>query len=107
MTESPRIVKPAGPALNTVGDGLALAELLVTAVSAGERVELDFSLVERMTPSFANAVVMTVYERVSAEVGKSAIQVRHASQAVEHAWTKAEDRFCRGIRLSTQQPRSA
>jgi hypothetical protein len=100
----PRLIAGSDPSLNSVGAGLALAQQVIAAVRSGEAVTLDLRAAERMTPSFANALVMTILESIAAGQFESMVQPLFASQTVEEAWSKAAERYRRGIRLSTQRP---
>lgn len=95
------------PTLNTVASGLSLARDIVAALRCGRAVALDMSTVERMTPSFANALVMTILDAVGLPVFRAQLQMSTVSPVVQDAWAKAIERYERGIRLTTQRPGAA
>ena len=97
------VVQPEGSTLNTVLTGLRLAERVVGALKAGRSVFLDLRGVERLTPSFANAVVMTILDAVGIDEFRSKLRVEIASPLVAEGWSKAIERYERGIRLTTQR----
>ncbi len=107
MAESIRQFRPTEQSLNTVGAGLSLAEQIVSALRNGGVVQVDLTAAERMTPSFANALVMTVLDAVGEEEFRARVSVSHSSELVAEAWTKAVQRYARGIRLTTQRPGAA
>jgi hypothetical protein len=96
-----------GPSLNSAGEGLVLAHDVVVAVQSGRTVELNASGVERMTPSYANVLVMTLMEQLGTDLFRSKVRLINADEFVIESWDKAADRYARGIRLSTQRPSSA
>jgi hypothetical protein len=96
-----------GPTQNTVSAGLDLARRVVTALTAGHTVQLDLQSVERLTPSFANALVMTILEGVGPDTFSSRLRVRFGSEFVEDGWRKAVERYERGVRLTTQREGAA
>lgn len=63
--------------------------------------------IDRMTPSFANALVMTVIEAVGLAGFTASVTLINANALVAESWLKAVERYQRGIRLSTQQPGAA
>lgn len=107
MGETVRNFSAEGPSLNSVGGGLALAQLVVAALKAGEHVQIDLALADRMTPSYANALVMTILEAVGEEGFRLRVVHRATSPMVSEAWAKAVERYKRGIRLTTQQTDAA
>ena len=107
MPDVTREFRASEPSLNTVGAGLLLASQAVTALGRGDPVCIDLSPAERMTPSFANALVMTILEAVGEREFESRVTLRASSDLVREAWSKAVERYKRGIRLSTQRPGAA
>lgn len=101
--QASEVVRAEGPTLNTVSKGLELAERIVTALKLGRSVTLDFADAERLTPSFANAVVMTILDAVGIEGFRSKLRMETASPLVKESWAKAIERYERGIRLTTQR----
>jgi hypothetical protein len=95
--------KPAGPTLNTVPAGLDLAVRIVELLKRERHAVLDFAEVERLTPSFANALVMTILDAVGLDELERKLRVANASPLVSESWFKAIERYQRGIRLSTQR----
>jgi hypothetical protein len=93
--------------LNTVAAGLSLAQHTVSALRNGEDVRIDLCAAERMTPSFANALVMTILMAVGEREFSDRVRLSASSGLVLEAWAKAVERYRRGIRLSTQQPGAA
>ena len=87
--------------------GVELGNAIVKAVRAGNLVRVDLSGIERMTPSVANAIVLTVIEAVGEAQFGSHVLVETESAEIQDSWDKAVARYRRGIRLSTQRPRSA
>ena len=104
MPDVTREFRASEPSLNT---GLLLASQAVTALGRGDPVCIDLSPAERMTPSFANALVMTILEAVGEREFESRVTLRASSDLVREAWSKAVERYKRGIRLSTQRPGAA
>lgn len=104
--QAPMITLP-GPALNSGAAGLSLAIEALSAVGAEGVVRLDFGAVERMTASFANALVMTLLAELGEEALISRVALVSASDAVLAEWRRAIERYQRGIRLSTQRPGAA
>lgn len=103
----PRHFRVAEASLNSVSAGLALANAVVDALRAGETVVLDLSAAERMTPSFANALAMTILDAAGEAVAASRLSVLSTSGPVNEAWSKSVERYRRGFRLSTQRPGAA
>ena len=96
-----------GPTQNTVPAGLELAQRVVSAIQAGNTVCLDLTKVERLTPSFANALVMTILEAVGPDAFKSKLRLVFGSEFVESSWGQAVQRYERGVRLTTQREGAA
>ncbi|KAA0215530.1 MAG: DUF4325 domain-containing protein [Leptolyngbya sp. PLA3] len=107
MSETPQVVKLEGPAQNSAGLGVTTAEKVLALLRQHQTVELDFAGVERITASFANALVMTILELVGEEALRSRLLLSHAAPLVAAEWEKAIERYRRGIRLSTQRPGAA
>ncbi len=95
-------VRAVEPTLNTVSAGLQMATETVSALQRGESVRLDLTAAQRMTPSFANALVMSILAAVGLDQFREHVFVATTSDLVQEAWDKAFDRYQRGIRLSTQ-----
>ncbi len=107
MSAATKQFRETEAALNTVAAGLSLAAMVINELKAGSSVQLDFVAVERMTPSFANALVMTILDAVGVEVFRTRVSIAFSSTLVQEAWMKAVERYERGIRLSTQRPGAA
>lgn len=88
--------------MNSATAGLALAAQVLDRMAFSDICEIDFSHAERMTPSFANAFVMTVLVQHPRAFADQRIVLYHANKAVSHAVERSIDRFARGVRLSTQ-----
>jgi hypothetical protein len=67
---------------------------------------LDLKNVERLTPSFANALVMTIIEAVGEAAFRTRLTVVFGSDIVQDSWRKAAQRYERGVRLTTQRDSS-
>lgn len=101
------VISLAGPTLNIVPSALELASRAVRALERGDEVVLDFRAVERLTPSFANALAMTILEAVGQDRFRARVSIRDASELVAESWAKAVGRYARGIRLTTQRQGAA
>ena len=89
--------------LNHADRGLALARLILDRLNAGQTLTLDFARVERVTPSFANAFIMTLLEAAPVETLREAVKMVNRNDTVAVAINDSVRRYRRGIRLSTQQ----
>jgi hypothetical protein len=96
-----------GPSLNAVPAALELAARVVAVLEHGGTVILDLRAVERLTPSFANALAMTILDAAEPAEFRSRVDVRTGSDAVRESWSSAVSRYERGIRLSTQRKGAA
>ena len=103
MTTSIYKITPTGVALNSAAAGLEFAATLAQALGLNETVKIDFEGVERMTPSYANALVFSLLEQFGASGFEQRVQRCNASSTIEDGWQKAVDRYRRGIRLSSQR----
>ncbi len=88
--------------LNSASRGAELAHAVLEQVALNGTVEIDASEVIRVTPSFANAFVMTVLDRMPDALACGKVRLV-ASDFVRAAFVASEDRFARGIRLSSQR----
>jgi hypothetical protein len=95
------------PSLNSVAAGLELAQRVLEHVRAGQPTVIDFAHVDRMTPSYANALVMTLLEAVGPQVLPMQVALENVSPAVLASWASAVARYERGVRLSTQRSNAA
>lgn len=101
------VIPDTSSTLNTVASGLSIASAVLEAVRTGHKVRVSLMNAERMTPSFANALVMTLMESLGAEAFHAQVSLETASAAVSDQWNAAIDRYDRGIRLTTQRPGAA
>ena len=89
--------------LHSAEAGCRLADDLVSMLnSSSDTLEIDLSRVDRMTPSFANALVMTLLHAVSREIIRERVRFVNAQPIVIAAINSSIRRFDSGIRLSTQ-----
>jgi hypothetical protein len=93
--------------LNTVSAALLLAQQAIESLRKHEPVRVDLTRAERMTSSFANALVMTILDAVGEQVFQSSVTLDTPSALVRESWDKAVERYRRGIRLTTQQSGAA
>lgn len=93
--------------LNAAPYGLELARSVSILLSRGESVRVDFSLVERATPSFANAFMMTLLHQFERDILRSNIHFTHARPTVIEALNASIRRYDSGIRLSSQRTSQA
>lgn len=96
-------VKLVGAAQNSAANGVATAQIVLSHIREGKNVALEFSDVERMTASFANALVMTLLESMGEDGLDKKIELINAAPIVAGEWQKAVERYQRGVRLSTQR----
>ncbi len=89
-------------ALRSAGDGLERAKAVSAILDQGLSVRIDFAAVEIMTPSFANAFVMTLLERYPIERLRSGCEFLNRSEVVIESMNRAVTRYQNGIRLSSQ-----
>lgn len=94
------------PVLNTAASGCELAHRVHRMLDRGASVSLDFRRVEYLTPSFANAFVMTLLEEAGEGALKNVYRV-NASDRLLRKLDRAEQRYRDGVRLSTQRPSAA
>jgi len=88
--------------LNRASAGLALAHQVLDAHAYADVITLEFSAVDRMTPSFANAFMMSI--KAASENVSQRIIMLHRNEQVIHALEESARRFDPGLRLSIQQP---
>ena len=84
-------------------DGANLAATVLRALDDGETVRIDFSGVEIMTPSFANAFVMLLLERHEVPQLRERCEFLNRSDHVVCAMNRSVERYRQGIRLTTQR----
>lgn len=100
-------VRDDAKTLNTVAAGLAIAARIIEHVRSGVVVQVSLVAAERMTPSFANALVMTLIESLGIEAFRARVRLEAKADSVREQWNAAIDRYERGIRLTTQRPGAA
>jgi hypothetical protein len=96
-------IKVAEQALNSALSGLSLAEGIVSLIRQGKSIEVDLSAAERMTASYANALMMTLLEQFPVDQVKEQVRFENVAEPVAESISAAIERFKRGLRLSTQQ----
>jgi len=96
------VLRPTSAIMNSATDGLLLARRVMTEIEHPDPVQLDLQAVDRMTPSFANAFMMTLLNQLDRETLKRQLQVSNAKPWVAEAINASIRRFEAGIRLSTQ-----
>jgi len=89
--------------LNTAPSGLNLAAEVASLLSQTESVRVDFSLVERATPSFANAFMMTLLHQFNRDFLRNNIEFSNTRPAVAAAINASIRRYESGVRLSSQR----
>lgn len=87
--------------LNSAGAGADLARAVLSC--ADPVLVLDFSDVQVITPSFANAFIMTLLAECSVEELRARLSMTNRSNSVIEALNTAVVRYQRGIRLSGQR----
>jgi hypothetical protein len=87
--------------LNRASAGLELAKSVLDHLAAHESVELDFSPVDRITPSFANAFVMTILAANDSRLPEN-LFLLNRNDLVEKEISLSISAYSRGLRLSTQ-----
>lgn len=95
---------PLSTSLTTSTNGEQLANAVLLTIRAGEEVEIDFVDVEVMTPSFANAFVMTLLAQLSLDEIRRHCVMANRPQLVVDLLNRAVTRYQKGIRLSVQLP---
>jgi len=96
-------VRLSGPTLNSGATGVSYAAQVLDAAAHEGHVEIDCAAVDRVTPSAANALVMTLLEGMGEDQFIARVSLTHATEHVKREWAKAVDRYQRGIRLSSQR----
>ena len=91
-------------ALNSATDGLKYAEDVVAQLRiSDEPIHVSFADIDRVTPSFANAFVMTLMEQLGLDRMKTHVRVVDAAPHIVATLAKSVQRYQSGIRLSTQR----
>ena len=89
--------------LNRATNGLRLAGEVLSKLEVSQRVTLDFERVHRVTPSFANAFVMTLLDRLTLDELRARIVMLNRKTNVAQAISESARRYMAGIRLTTQK----
>lgn len=87
--------------------GVEHAAAALAALARGGRVQLDATDADRMTPSFANALVMSILDAIGQSDFERRVELVGGPENLRENWDKAVERYGRGIRLSTQRPHAA
>ncbi|MBX3377519.1 MAG: STAS-like domain-containing protein [Phycisphaeraceae bacterium] len=90
--------------LTTAVNGQSLAGLIIAALHTEEAVQVDFADVEVLTPSFANALILTLLASMSVESLRVRCVMTNRRDTVADSLNRAAFRFQQGIRLSDQLP---
>ena len=91
--------------LASAENGQELAHGILRALQfSSEPVTLDFADVQLLTPSFANAMVMTLLARLTLDELRSRCLMVNRQAFVVESLSSAARRFADGIRLSNQAP---
>lgn len=91
------------PVLNSASAGLELATRILESARDGSTVALDFIQVERMTPSYANALVMTLLHAHSLQWLRENVILVHRDERITRAMNDSVKRYENGIRLNNQR----
>lgn len=89
--------------LNDASRGLALAQDVLVNLEHATRVVIDYALVERMTPSFSNAFVMTLLERHAIDALRERVVSKARNEQVAAAMSRSARRYLEGVRLAHQR----
>jgi hypothetical protein len=100
------VIQLEGP-LNLAERALSDANSWLLPKLATASVVIDCARVTRVTPSYANALVMTLLAAYPDAWTARRLTLRDALPYVWAEFEKAVDRYQRGIRLSTQRPQCA
>lgn len=90
--------------LNSAQEGLRLAETVAVQLRDRRTVALDFASVDRATPSFANAFVMTLLGEFTPDYLRERCLMLNCAPHVGAQFAKSVQRYRDGIRLSNQAP---
>lgn len=89
--------------LSSASEGIRLADDVIEQLRSHDRVHLDFAFVQFMTPSFTNALVMSLLHVLSADDFAARVEFDNTSERIEASLQRSQQRFEAGIRLSGQQ----
>ena len=85
---------------NSARRGVELAQAVLRLLDSTYCVTVDAAVATRLTPSFANAFVMTLRETLSVSDLQSRVQIDGASNRVASAINQSALRYSNGVRLS-------
>ena len=88
--------------LNRAQAGLDLARQVLDRIRASGSVSLDLTNVDRITPSFANAFVMTILDESGESDLPHSLTLLNPNDQVSREIAISVDRYARGLRLTTQ-----
>ena len=88
--------------LQAARSGETLADQIAATLRQGQSVRIDFADIEWMTPSFANALVMTLLAEFPLDVLQRHCHFENRCEQVVSAMNSAVRRYQGGIRLSHQ-----
>jgi len=94
-------------AMNSATAGLELARDVLCCLRSDESVLIDLEAVERVTPSFANALIMTLLAEIPRVELAARAPIVNASPSVAQSLAESARRYEAGIRLSSQRAISA
>lgn len=90
-------------ALRSASEALDTAREILAHLREAERIRIDFAVVEMMSPSFANALVMTLLEQFTVDQLRARCEFANRNDVVIAAMNRAVQRYQSGIRLTTQR----
>jgi hypothetical protein len=96
-------LQPQTHALRSASEGLEMAREIIARLRNAERFRVDFAAVEMMSPSFANALIMTLLEQFSVDQLRANCEFANRTEVVIDAMNRAAQRYQSGIRLTTQR----
>ena len=88
--------------LNSATNAERCAEQVAAQLRAGFDVSLDLSQVERMTPSFANTLIMRLLHEFPLSFLREHVQFHAPAAHVAEMLRRSVERFESGVRLSDQ-----
>lgn len=92
--------------LTSASNGLRTAEEVLRLLRENDQVIVNLRAVESMTPSFANAFLMTLLETLGSSIG-SRVVLSNAPPRIADILTRSEKWYNSGIKLSTQRTATA
>jgi len=100
-------IQPDNSVLRSPNVGESLADEISHALRDSDKVCVDFACVENMSPSFANAFIMTLLADFPLSELRARCEFVNRSESVVDMMNRAIRRFQSGIRLTTQRPHAA